>query len=161
MRPTPGTAPGSQLSAKESYFLSAFPLGRLLWYTGNQRLAYKLVDIFLNNTEYTWNQQSFCLKWEKHQSNVTSTFKVSVNLFLYYLFTQLSDLCWIRKKLCRQMFWCWHETGLVKITQTIPCNPFVSFKSTCLYAGLKLIQVITAKGTWRESHTLGLRPFDT
>ena len=44
-------------------------------------------------------------------------------------------------KLSKHRFWHCHENGLIKTFQTIPLNPYVSFKLTSLYCGLRIILV--------------------
>ena len=44
-------------------------------------------------------------------------------------------------KLSPHRFWPCHETGLIETIQTIPHYPYVSFKSTSLCCGLRIILV--------------------
>ena len=44
-------------------------------------------------------------------------------------------------KLSPHRFWPCHENGLIETIQTIPHNPYVSFKSTSLCCGLRIILV--------------------
>ena len=44
-------------------------------------------------------------------------------------------------KLSPQRFWACHENELIKTIQTIPHNPYVSFKSASLNCGLRFILV--------------------
>ena len=44
-------------------------------------------------------------------------------------------------KLDNHNFWHCHENGLIKTIQTIPLNPYVTFKLTSLYCGSRIILV--------------------
>ena len=47
----------------------------------------------------------------------------------------------LNAKLSLHRFWPCHENGLIKTIQAIPQNLYVSFKSTSLYCGLRIILV--------------------
>ena len=56
-----------------------------------------------------------------------------------YCSTALQSM--MNAKLSPHRFWPCHENGLITTIQTIPHNLYVSFKSTSLYCGLRIILV--------------------